>query len=269
MNEVAIIIKEQLSNLGIIFRMSKYEEKATYQNNYLGLLWQILNPLIQVGIYYMVFGLGVHGGRTINGVPYIIWMIIGISAWFFISPSIMQASNSIYKQVGLVSKMKFPVSVLPSISIAGQLTNYFWYMMIVITALLLNGVYPTLYWLQYIYYFFSMLVFLYAFGIFNATITTLVRDYHVMLQSIFRLLFYISGAIWNFQTRNLPEGLVKILEINPLYYLIDGFRDSFLSREWFWNKGTYGLIFWSTTLLLLLIGSHIHLKFRAKFVDYI
>lgn len=90
-----------------------------------------------------------------------------------------------------------------------------------------------------------------------------------MLQSIFRLLFYISGAIWNFQTRNLPEGLVKILEINPLYYLIDGFRDSFLSREWFWNKGTYGLIFWSTTLLLLLIGSHIHLKFRAKFVDYI
>lgn len=269
MKEVRIIIKEQFANVGIISRMSHYEEKATYQNNYLGILWQILNPLIQISIYYLVFGLGVHGGKTIDGVPYIIWMIVGITAWFFISPSIMQASNSIYKQVGMVSKMKFPVSVLPSISIFSQLSNYFITLIVVILCLVFSGVYPTVYWLQYIYYFFSMIVFLYAFGLFNATITTLVRDYHVMLRSVFRLLFYVSGAIWNFETKNIPENIVKVLELNPLYYIIDGFRDTFLSREWFWNKGSYGVIFWCTTLIFLIVGSHIHLKFRAKFVDYI
>lgn len=269
MKEVRIIIKEQFSNFNIIYRMSRYEEKATYQNNYLGLLWQILNPLIQIGIYYLVFGLGFSGGGDVQGVPYLLWMIIGVTTWFFMSPSILQGSNSIYKQLGLVSKMKFPVSILPSITITSQLTNYFWSTVVVIIGLIAGGITPTLYWLQYIYYFFAMIVFLYAFSIFNATITTLIRDYHIMLQSIFRLLFYISGAIWNFETKNIPDGLVKLLEINPLYYIINGFRDTFLSREWFWQRGSYGLIFWCTTLIFLIVGSHIHLKFRTKFVDYI
>ncbi|GMC02919.1 transport permease protein [Enterococcus thailandicus] len=269
MKEVQIIIKEQISNLQTIIRMSRYEEKATYQNHYLGLLWQFLNPIIQIAIYYLVFGLGLNGGRSISGIPFILWMLPGITTWFFMQSTILKSSNSIYKQVGLVSKMKFPVSILPSISITSNLISYFWMTVFVVLLLVMGGVFPSLYWLQYAYYLFSMIVFLFAFGLFNATISTLIRDYHVMLQSTIRLFLYISGAIWNFDTKNLPEGLVKILKLNPIYYLIDGFRDTFLSREWFWNKGTYGLIFWCITLIFLIIGSHIHLKFRAKFVDYI
>ena len=114
MSEVWLIIKEQVVNMRTIFRLSRYEEKATYQSHYLGLLWQVLNPVIQVGIYYLVFGLGVNGGRKIDGVPFIAWMLIGITAWFFINSSLLGASNSIYRQVNVVSKMKFPVSILPT-----------------------------------------------------------------------------------------------------------------------------------------------------------
>ncbi|MFB8538690.1 ABC transporter permease [Enterococcus thailandicus] len=269
MQEVRIILKEQLNNLSIIFRMSKYEEKATYQSHYLGLLWQIFNPMIQIGIYYLVFGLGLNGGRNIDGVPYLVWMLCGISAWFFINSSVMGASNSIYKNVGLVAKMKFPVSILPSISIVSNLKNYFWMLVVLFLAMINFHIMPSLYWLQFIYYFFSLLLFLFAFGLLNATLTTLVRDYHIMLQSLFRVLFYVSGPIWNIENKNLPEWLINILKLNPFYYIIEGFRDTFLSRQWFWEKTNYGLIFWLMVLLLLIIGSHLHLKFRAKFVDYI
>lgn len=269
MKNVLTILDEQFKNIGIIRRVSKYEEKATYQSHYLGLVWQFLNPLIQIIIYYLIFGLGVNNGREVDGTPFIIWMLIGIIAWFFVNSSLLGGSNSIYNKVGMVSKMKFPVSVLPTINMASNLVSYGWMMVILMIAMLAFGIYPTVYWLQYIYYFFCMFAFLFAMGILDSTITILVRDYHIMLQSILRLLFYLSGAIWNIETLDFPTWVVRIIQVNPMYYFIDGFRDAFLSRKWFWEQPTLALIFWSFIFIILLVGSHLHMKFRARFVDFI
>lgn len=269
MKEIWLIIKEQFQHTGMIFRMSRYEDKATYQSHYLGLAWQVLNPAIQVGIYYLVFGIGMNGNRQIDGIPFFGWMLLGITAWFYMSSSILGASNSIHRQVGMVSKMKFPVSVLPTINIVSNLSSYFPMLFIVIGTVLIYGITPSVYWLQYIYYFICMLAFLYAFGILNATITVLIRDYHIFLQSVLRLLLYVSGSIWDIENRNMPIWLVKILKLNPIYYVIEGIRDSFLSRTWFWEKMNYTLFFWGCVLLLLILGSHLHMKFRARFVDFI
>ncbi|MGX7030466.1 ABC transporter permease [Vagococcus zengguangii] len=272
MNDIILVLKEQFQNLGIIKRISTYEEKATYQSHYLGLMWQFLNPAIQVGIYYLVFGLGVNGGRQVDGVPFIVWMLMGIITWFFLNSSILGMSNSIFKQVGMVSKMKFPVSVLPSVNMASNFVSYRWMMLLLVVAMFIAKVPITIYWLQYFYYFICMIAFLFAFGILNATITVLVRDYHIMLQSILRLLFYLSGPIWNLHTMGQFKGrdsLVRLLELNPLYYIINGFRDSFLSRQWFWEIGTQTAFFWTIVLILLALGSHLHMKFRARFVDFI
>ena len=94
MKEIMIVLKEQIQHMGMIFRMSRYEDKATYQSHYLGLAWQILNPAIQVGIYYLVFGVGVNQGREISGVPFIVWMLIGITAWFYINSSILEIGRA-------------------------------------------------------------------------------------------------------------------------------------------------------------------------------
>lgn len=273
MNDVILVIKEQINNFGMIRRMSKYEEKATYQSHYLGLIWQFLNPAIQIGIYYLVFGLGVKKNQSVDGVPYIIWMLVGIIAWFFLSSSILGTSNSIYRQIGMVSKMKFPVSVLPTINISSNFVSYRWMMVVMFASMFLFGVYPTVYWLQYFYYLFCMVVFLFAFGLLSSTITVLVRDYHIMLQSILRLLFYLSGAIWDVRslvgTGSKSWLFVRLLELNPLYYIISGFRESFLSTGWVWQRGAQTFFFWAVTLLILFVGSHLHMKFRARFVDFV
>jgi len=222
--EIIAVLKEQIQHSGMIFRMSRYEDKATYQSHYLGLAWQILNPAIQIGIYYLVFGLGVNNNRQVDGFPFIIWMLVGITAWFYISSSVLGASNSIHRQVGMVAKMKFPVSILPTINIVSNLSSYIPMVAIVVGSLLFTGNTPTIYWLQYFYYFFCMVSFLFAYGVLNATITVLVRDYHIFLQSVLRLLFYVSGPIWDINNRNMPVWLVKILRLNPFYYIIEGFN---------------------------------------------
>lgn len=172
---------------------------------------------------------------TLDGyipVPFIIWMLIGIIDWFFINSSILGCSNSIYKQVGMVSKMKFPVSILPSVNMVSNLVSYKWMMLLLVTAMVVFRVTITISWVQHVYYFVCMIAFLFAFSILNATITVLVRDYHIMLQSILRLLFYLSGPIWDINTLvKSPDlsWLVVFLKLNPIYYIIEGFRDSFLS----------------------------------------
>lgn len=269
MNEIKLIVKEQIESLGIIFRMSRYENKATFQGHYLGLAWQILNPLIQIGIYYLIFGVGVNGGRDVDGVPFIAWMLIGISCWFFINSSITGCSKSIYQQIGMVSKMKFPVSTLPAINIASNLSSFFVMLGVSIIILLFFGIYPTIYWLQFFYYFFCLIVFLFFFGLLNATISTLVRDYHTILQSVLRILFFLSGAVWNIEERNFPDFFIHILELNPIFYIISGFRDTFLSRQFVFEQINLTLFFWACVMVIAIIGTHLHLKFRAKFVDFL
>jgi teichoic acid transport system permease protein len=150
-NDVKTIILEQINSYGIIRRISKYEEKATYQSHYLGLIWQFLNPAIQIGIYYLVFGLGVNQGKEVDGVPFIVWMLIGIIAWFFINSSILGGSNSIYKQIGMVSKMKFPVSILPMVNIRSNFVSYRAMMILLLASMLSNNLLVTVFILFLLY----------------------------------------------------------------------------------------------------------------------
>ncbi|WP_034526754.1 ABC transporter permease [Secundilactobacillus oryzae] len=270
MKEVITLFKEQIKNLGIIFRISKYEDMASYQSHYLGLVWEYLYPLIQIGIYWLVFGVGLkHGGSSMHGISYLPWMMIGITPWFFMNRAILDASKSIFQRVGMVSKMKFPVSILPTIKIVGNL-NSFWTMLVIsIVVGLMNHVTPSIYWLQFVYYFFSMIMLMLALSIFNSAVSILVRDFHVLLQSFMRMLFYMSGVLFNFETDSFPAIFVRILQLNPFFYIVSGFRQSMVGKVWFWEQPTLTIVFWLIVLFFLLVGSHLHYKFRSRFVDLI
>ncbi len=170
------IISEQFSNFKIIQRMSKFDDKATYQSHYLGLAWEFLNPLIQIGIYYLVFGVALRRGDPMPGVPYLPWMVLGITPWLYMNKTVLDASKSVYQQVGLVSKMKFPVSVLPSIKIVGNLASFWTMLAFSIFLMFCNHMMPTFSWIQFLYYFVCMIALMYALGIFNSTVTVLIRN---------------------------------------------------------------------------------------------
>ncbi|XYM18498.1 teichoic acids export ABC transporter permease subunit TagG [Bacillus spizizenii] len=275
MNALVKIVKEQVTSFPLIVRLASYETKSKYQMNYLGVLWQFLNPLIQMLAYWFVFGMGIRNSKPVitgvGEVPFIVWMLAGLIPWFFISPTILDGSNSVFKRINMVAKMNFPISSLPSVVIASNLFSYFVMMGIYVIVLLASGVYPDLHWIQYFYYFICMIVFMFAFSLFNSTISVLVRDYQFFLQAVTRLLFFLLPVFWNITEqlgKNYP-GLLPVIKLNPIYYLIEGFRNSFLDGKWFFQDMKYTLYFWLFTLLLLTVGSILHMKFRDKFVDFL
>lgn len=91
----------------------------------------------------------------------------------------------------------------------------------------------------------------------------------MFLQSMMRMLLYLSPILWNPEGDLVPDWLSNILKLNPFYYIINGFRDSFLGRAWFFEDMIYTAYFWILTFVILYAGAHLHLKFRKNFVDYL
>lgn len=267
MKDVIQIIKDQFLNLRLIFQLSIYDIKGSYSQHYLGVLWQFLNPFIRISVYWLVFGLGFRKGHPVGDIPYFLWLVVGLIPWFFITPSIINGSNSIYAKVNLVSKMKFPVSVLPTISIVGNTYNFIVMLMIMGVFLVMSHINPGIYLLQFPYYLLCFYAFLFSVTLLFSTISAIVRDFQLMLQSVMRMLFYVTPVLW--VPGDLPPIVDQILKLNPIYYLILGFRNTFIVKKWFFEDLTYTFYFWMITLLILFVGAIVHTKFKNKFVDYL
>ncbi|GAA0289861.1 teichoic acid transport system permease protein [Gracilibacillus halotolerans] len=274
LKQIRQVIKEQVEYRQLIYQLAVFELRGQHQNNFLGSFWQFLSPAIQIGIYWFVFGIGLRGGADINGTPFFLWLVLGIIPWFFIAPSITQASSSVYQKVSLVSKMNFPVSVLPTIRIISNSQQFFIMLGILFVITLLYGVKPSLYLIQIIYYICCMFIFLIAFGLITSTLATLARDFQVFLQSIIRMLFYLTPILWDTSLLVNSFGekgqlIENILKLNPFYYIVEGFRDAFLGRAWFFDDMIYTLYFWIITFTILYFGSKLHIRFRNNFMDYL
>ena len=268
MDKIWLVLKEQFDHLKIIFRIAKYENKAVYQGAYLGGAWEILNPLLQVLTFYLIFGIGLRSGGLVNGVPFLVWLVIGQASWMFISGCVNGGSTSVKGKLALVSKMKFPISVLPTILIISKLKSFFVVLGLgLVTAFLMAGILPTLHWLQFIYYFIAMIVFLLFLALLTSTVNIIFNDFQYILGVIMRIMFFLSGIM--FPLEDMQGRLGALFQLNPFHYLMSGFRGIFLFQMNFWERPNQTLFFWAFTLMVGLIGAHLHLKFRAKFSDFL
>ncbi|MFF2445651.1 ABC transporter permease [Neobacillus sp. NPDC058068] len=267
MRFVLQVLKELAQNFHLVLSLVSYDIKSKYRMHYLGIFWELITPILKIAVYWFVFGIGLRQGAPINGVPYFLWLVAGLIPWFFISPAVTQGCNSVYEKVNLVSKMKFPISVLPGTKILSHFRNFLIMLIVLLVILLANGFRPGIYLLQLPYYLLCTLAFLFAFTLLGSTISIMFRDFQLMLQNAMRLLFFITPVIWD--RSHLPSSYQALLKLNPFSYLIEGYRFTFLGQGWFYTDKQFGLYFWSITLLFLFIGSFIHLKFRSKFIDYL
>ena len=268
MNSALSVLREQISSFYLIQRLSLYELKSTNSNTYLGILWEIINPMIQISIYWFVFGYGIRGGEAIEGMPYLQWMLAGIVVWFFVNPAILQGSKSIYTRIKIVSKLDFPMSVIPTYVIISKFYHHVILSAIIIIILQFYHFSISLYLIQLPYYMFATIALLVSITLITSTLSTIVRDVQMVVQAVMRVLLYLSPILWT--PNGLPELIQMVMKINPLYYVVEGYRASLLGTSWYFIESlNYTLYFWGFVLFSFLLGSIIHIKFRDRFVDFL
>lgn len=77
----------------------------------------------------------------------------------------------------------------------------------------------------------------------------------------------MTPIMWNMDGMNLPSWITTILKLNPMYYVVAGYRDALINKVWFWEKGALTLYFWGITLLILGAGALVFKKLKIHFAD--
>ncbi|MCU5688563.1 MULTISPECIES: ABC transporter permease [Bacillus] len=268
MKAIRNIVQEQLENIYLMTRLSVYELKQAHAGSALGIVWVFLNPLTQIFVYWLVFGLGIRGGKPVEGVPFFVWMICGIIPWFFINSSILQGSNSIYAKLNTVSKMNFPLSVIPTYIIIAQLYTHVILLAVLSLIVAVTKGLSFLGIIGVIYCLLSAFFFLVSLAFITSTLSTILRDIHLFIQSITRMLFYLTPVLWK-PSENMEWIFVFLMKINPFYYIVEGYRSSLLHGDVSFIWSLYTLYFWTIAITLFVIGSTLHIRFRKQFVDYL
>jgi teichoic acid transport system permease protein len=268
MKAVITVVTEQIKNFYLLRRLSLYEIKSKNKMTYLGLAWEVINPAIQIAIYWFIFGFGIREREPIDGVPFIHWMLAGIVIWFFFNPAIIEGSKSIYQRIKMLSKMNFPMSVIPNIIIFSKFYSHIGLLLIVMLILNVTGYPVNIYYLQLPLFIFGGYLFIFALSLITSTLNTIIRDLQMLLQAVLRMVLYMAPILWTHN--NLPDGIVTLLKLNPLYYLVEGYRASLLGSNWYFIENwEYSMYFWGITLFLLFVGASLHIKFRRRFIDFI
>lgn len=267
MKSLFFVLKEHKNNLYKMFKLATYDFITPFKDTYLGLLWIILNPLTQIGAYWFVFGMGIRGGAAVDGHPFLLWMLAGLVPWFYISSGITSGGVSIYGKSGILTKMKFPTSIIPTYTTLTQLMNNIPVVILMFIIFAFNDYQATIYYVQIIYYLFAATMFIIAFSLLNSALVMAMRDINKLIGTVMRFLFYMTPILWTVE--KMPPKLREILLMNPILYITDGFRNSLLYNKWFWEDVNGTIYFWSFTLIVLIIGAIVHMRLRNRFSDLV
>lgn len=263
------VLKENFTNLYRIYSIAKYELLADMRDSKLGLFWNFANPTIQVLTYWLVFGTILSGKSSQDGIPYVCWLLGGIVVWFYISPCITNGCNAIYSKVNVFTKMKFPVSILPATVVLKELFNHACLMIVLTILFIYFGYYPNWHWLGLLYYLFCAFIFSISLSMTTSVLNMLARDTRKLILACMRLLMYLTPIVWAPSKLKKFHLLRKLMKFNPIDYIVQGYRDCFFYHKGIASFGYQTLIFWTITIVLLLVGSYMIYKFKHKFIDMI
>ena len=268
MNNILALFKEQWDNRILIWKLSLYNYKSAYARHYLGVLWVVLMPILQAAVFWFVFGIGIRRPRgDVGDLPFIVHLLSGIFPWTFITACVTGGAMAILSKVGLVTKMKFPSSILISLTIVGNIISLVFTTLVILVISLVNGYSSPIYYVGVFYFVFATVVFTFGLSLILSAVVIIIRDVKNIIQNIMRLFFFMTPIIWTLETATPMMQIVS--EYNPFTYLVMTYRTSLVYSEGFvygdWSNHLY---FWSLTILLFYVGVQVHYRFRDKFVDY-
>jgi lipopolysaccharide transport system permease protein/teichoic acid transport system permease protein len=255
-------------NISLIFRLVAHDLRSRALGSKLGFIWAFIQPIVMTIILLFVvrFAFKAHPMR---GVSCLAWLLVGMSAWSFISEALHQATVVFCEYAFLVRKINFRLSILPVVKIFSALAIHMVFLVVVAIVLILSGVKISWHWLGALYYLFSAFMLMAGVAALTSTLHVFLRDVGHMVSVALQFAFWITPIFWDFSMLPLPANSVLyiLLRLNPLVYIVEGYRNSFIFGVPFAAGWLAFLYFWGVTLVFLLLGALVFRKLRPQFAD--
>lgn len=239
--------------------------KSKYRQMALGPLWIILQPVINMVIFTFVFGN--MAKLDSGGIPYPLLTLSALIPWTFFQNSSTFAANSLVTQMQVISKVYFPRMIIPLSDALAWLVDFCVTFMVLLLMMAYYGIYPDWRIVFIPLYLLLMLATTMAVGLWSASLTVKFRDVRLVVEYGLRVFMYLTPVAYTAANleKAMPEGWEWLIKMNPLYWVIEGFRWVLLDGT---NTPSMFIIYPIIMVLVLLIsGAYVFRRTERSIVD--
>ncbi len=261
-----------VSSRGLIWNLAKNDIKKKFAGSYFGIVWAFVQPVITVLLYWFVFEFGLHQKasdlRTGIEIPFVMWLMAGLVPWFYFQEAMNGGTGVLVEYSYLVKKVVFQIDTLPVVKMISALFTHLFFVLFAVAVFWVMGYPPDLYTLLVIYYSFCMIVL--ATGIVYATgaVTVFFRDMKEVVAILLQIGMWVTPIMWNFEAMTqIPGWAAVLLKLNPMYYIVSGYRNALIHKIGFWENWGLTIYFWVVTILILIVGTSVFKRLRPHFAD--
>ncbi|MEF2835284.1 MAG: ABC transporter permease [Clostridia bacterium] len=237
----------------------KKDVGGKYKNSVLGVLWSFLYPLLQIAVYAIVFPLIMRS----NMENYTVFVCCGLIPWNFFSTAISRSSFTMIENGNILKKVYFPREILPISVVTSEAVNFVISTIIILAFVLGTGMGLTWYVIFYPVILLIQYILLIGISLFVSSITVYFRDLQHFIGIALQLLFYATPIVY--ATNIIPESYQWILRLNPMTFIIDGYRSIFYYQQQpdFISLGITLLV----SLILCVVGYLLFSKLQKRFAE--
>lgn len=242
MNSVSI-----KKTLHMIWEFSVNDFKKKYSGSVLGIAWAYIQTIMMVVIYWIVFQFGLRAGGA-EGVPFLAWFITGYMPWMLFSDIINSSMGCMSEYSYIVKKVVFDINIIPIAKIVGCLFIHSVFLLIVLGIAFANGIFTGIYLLQVLYYLIALLMLVTPIAFLCCTVSVFLRDFGQAISIILNILMWATPIVWDFAI--VPEKFQILFRVNPMLYIVEGFRNSIIYGVGILNSVGQAVYFWAVVAFL-------------------
>jgi len=270
MKTYVAILREHYIWRNQILKFAKSDMIRTNSGSVLGWAWTLAKPTINILVFWFVFSIGLRFGGSMAGYPFILWLIAGYIPWQYMSNMFTGGAGSIRKYRYLVTKMKFPVSTIPTFFGLSKITEHITLMVFVVIVFALSGHPPDIYLLQLPIYMLLMMLFFISWALFAGMLSAISTDFLNLIKSLTRALFWLSGILWDvgmLDSYGNLGWLKTILMFNPVTVFATGYRNVFINKVWIWSDPKAMICYAPVFLIMVALSVIMYKKLRKEIPD--
>ncbi len=238
--------------------------RARFSGSYLGIFWGIIQPLSTILLFWFVFQVGFRS-NPVDDVPFILWLSAGMIPWNYFYDAWLGGTSSFTAYGYIVKKVVFKVEMLPLVKALSSAIMNGIFNAILLIIYTLYGEFPGAHILDMVYYSLCIFVLSLGLSLFTATLNVFMKDIGHFLGIILQFLMWMTPMMWDYHM--IPGSLSWFYKLNPLHYVINGYRESLINGYWFFHRYQLMIYFWIVSVTLLVCGYNLMKKLKTHFAD--
>ena len=211
---------------GLLIYKTYADLRAEAARTYAGFLWWVVDPIISMMVYYVVFEIVLRRGTE----NYVSFLFVGLVPWRWLATSTMHGANSILNSRALMQQVYMPKLIFPMVAVLSDAVKFLVVFLVLIVFMLISGFPLSWCYLALPYLLLVQAILVTGVSVIFAGLTPFLPDIRMVMENIVRLWLFLSGVFYS--VADLSPAKQSLFRLNPMTVVIESYRDILMFARW-------------------------------------